>query len=292
MKPKYGWLYQLNWLFPALAFILVFAAFPIYVVFHNATNGRPNSGLYQFSFYQFKQIFTDVNFTNALINTTIYTVCAIPLTLFISLLIAKGISKLTHPRILQSAFFLPFLTSTLAIGMIFQVLFAPQNQNDATIKVVLIVFGTFSALPFRIIMFTSAFLAVDKNLYRAASADGIPNWQQFFKIDLVEVFPIILYSLTTGIINGFKFLPFGLFFSYDQAVAKGGHTIVYYIYSQINEFQNYGKAGASSVTLMFFILILTVLNRLIWTRKKKTNYEKNKKTRHTSLVNSGRPLGN
>lgn len=290
MKPKYGWVYQLCWILPALFFILVFAAFPIYVVFNNATNGRPNSGFYQFSFYQFKEIFQDVNFTNALINTTIYTVCAIPLTLFVSLLIAKGISRLTHPRALQSAFFLPFLTSTLAIGMIFQVLFIPQNQNSATIKVILIVFGAFNALPFRIIMFTSAFLAVDKNLYRAASADGIPGWQQFFKIDLPEVFPIILYSLTTGIINGFKFLPFGLFFSYNQAVSKNGHTIVYYIYAQINEFQNYGKAGAASVTLMFFILILTIINRSIWTRKKKSQYEKIKKNRRAKLPNPGSTL--
>ncbi|ATG97151.1 carbohydrate ABC transporter permease [Mesoplasma lactucae] len=271
-KQKTNWLYQAAWVMPAVILILLFIAYPVFIIFKNGFNSVPVSGEFVGGWYQFQQIFEDKNFLYAILNTVIYALIAIPISLFLAILIAKGISKVWHPRILQSAFFMPFLASSLAIGMVFQTIFNPMGfTNQAQTKALLVIYGVFQTLPFRVIMFTTAYMAIDKRLYQAAKADGMKSWKMFFKIDLVEIAPILLYTLTTGIISALKFIPFGLFTNYNAAVAHGGQTIVYYIYAQINEIQNYGKASAASIILILIVLTLTIINRLVWRKKRAKN---------------------
>ncbi|WP_169835694.1 carbohydrate ABC transporter permease [Mesoplasma lactucae] len=254
---------------PAVILILLFIAYPLFIIFKNGFNSVPVSGDFIGGWYQFHQIFTDKNFLWAIANTVIYAAIAIPISLFISIIIAKGISKVWHPRILQSAFFMPFLASSLALGMVFQTLFNPMGfTSQVQTKALLILYGVFQTLPFRVIMFTTAYMAIDQRMYKAAKADGMRWYQIFWRIDLSEIAPIILYTLTTGIISAFKFIPFGLFTDYNSAIAHGGQTMVYYIYAQINEIQNYGKASAASIILIIIVLILTIANALIWREKK------------------------
>lgn len=288
-KQKFDLLNQMIWITPLIILLLIFGYWCIALVFRDGLNGsRKYLVEFSLSFVNFKNIFFDTEFVVALKNSLIYAVVAIPITLLITLFTAKCISNILNQRMfsfIQVMFFMPYVTSAMAVAMSFSMIFSPtasglMNRVLSWIGLdptnwygggkgiyVLLAFGIWHSMPFKIIMFTGAFMRVDAQYYHAASVDGMPKWKQFWRISLPGIVPMIIYMVTTDIITSFKIFPLGLFPDYNSSVAAGAQTVVYYIYNKISAaeggFISRQKGSAASMILMVIILVLTIINRYV-----------------------------
>jgi len=290
-KGRFDLLYQLIWITPALFFVLLFTVYAIFIVFRDGFNGRASAANFVWSIQNFQRIAEDTSFTIAIGNSFLYVAIAVPVSILLSLLVAKSLSNILNKGMfsfLQSLFFMPFVTSAIAVAMAFSMIFSSDTNSlfsqlmeamglktvdwtkPVNAKALLLIYGIWRMLPFQIIMFTAAFMGVDKRLYHAASVDGVPKWRQFWTISIPQIMPIIIYMITTGIIGAFKFMPLGLFATYSDAEAAEVQTVVYYIFHAIREVYNYGRAGAASIILMAIIMAMTIINWGLtrWLRKK------------------------
>ncbi len=282
-----GWLFLL----PAILFLAVFMLYPLFDVFiysfeegfNFATQSYFGTGTYNYSY-----VLRDPYFIQALENTFIIVIITVPLSTFLALLISLGLSSIKALReLFQTIYFLPYVTNTLAVGLVFMILFKKTAYSDGLINLLINLFGGKSVdfingpyaakmfvmclytiwvvLPFKILILTSAIASVPKVYYSAAKVDGTRPWRIFYKITLPMISPMIFYLVITGFIGAFK--------AYSDEVAlfgtdlnsAGMNTIVGYIYDML-----YGDSGgypsyasAAAVILFSIVLTITVINLLI-----------------------------
>ena len=214
-------------------------------------------------------------------NTLLLVLITVPLSTGLAMLISVGLSSIQKLRELyQTVYFLPYVTNTLAVGLVFMIFFKRTPYSDGLVNLVLSWFGAgpvdfidgpFWAkmfelrcytvgvvLPFKILILTGALASVAKTYYNAAKVDGTPRWRIFTKITLPMISPMIFYLVVTGFI--------GAFTAYSAAVALFGtdlpaarmNTMVGYIYDML-----YGDSGgypsyAAAAALILFAIVLTV----------------------------------
>ena len=289
-----AWLYLL----PAILFLGVFMVYPLIDVliysFEEGFNSASQS-YYGIGFYNYGYVLRDPYFLQALKNTFILVFITVPLSTLISLAISVALSSVKVLRkLFQTIFFLPYVTNTLAVGLVFMIIFHPTAYTDGLANIVIGVFGIepidfiggpywakmltlclytiWVVMPFKILILTTAIASVNKDYYNAAMIDGTPKWRIFTKITLPMISPTIFYLVITGFIGAFK--------AYSDAVALFGtnlnvsemNTIVGYIYDML-----YGEGGgypsyasASAIILFMIVLTITVINILV--SKKKVHY--------------------
>ena len=289
-----GWLYLL----PAIIFLVLFLVYPLIDViiysfeeeFRFASQTYTGVGTYNYSF-----VLHDPLFIQSLKNTFILVIITVPISTLLALLIALALSSIKKLRDLyQTVFFLPYVTNTLAVGMVFMILFNQTPFNDGLINVMLGWFGVspidfiggpywakmlvlclytvWVVLPFKILILTSALASVDETYYNAAKVDGTSKWRMFRKITLPMISPSLFYLIITGFIGAFK--------AYSDAVAifgtdlnaEGMNTIVGYIYDML-----YGSAGgypsyASAAAVILFVIVLTITCINLIVSKKNVHY--------------------
>ncbi len=275
-----GWLYLL----PAIVFLSVFMIYPLIDVliysfeegFNFASQTHTGVGTYNYSY-----VLHDTYFLQALKNTFILVIITVPLSTITSLLIAMALSSIKKLRqLFQTVFFLPYVTNTLAVGLVFMILFKKTAYSDGMINLLINLFGGESVdfidgpywakmlvlciytvwivMPFKILILTGALASVKEDLYKAAKIDSTPKWRVFTRITLPMISPMIFYLVITGFIGAFK--------AYSDAVAlfgtdlnvAGMNTIVGYIYDML-----YGNSGgypsyASAAALILFVIVLTI----------------------------------
>ncbi len=282
-----AWLYLL----PAIIFIGVFLVYPIIdVLIYSFEEGYNSASQTYFGigFYNYKYVLQDPYFIQAVKNTLLLVCITVPISTILALLISLGLSSIKALRnLFQTVYFLPYVTNTLAVGLVFMILFKPTAYSDGLVNIVLGLFGMtpidfiegpyaakmfvlsfytiWVVLPFKILVLTSALLSVDKNYYNAAKIDGTSSFRTFTRITLPMISPMIFYLVITGFIGAFK--------AYSDAVALFGtnlnvaemNTIVGYVYDML-----YGEGGgypsyASAAAIILFIIVLTVtlINLLI-----------------------------
>ena len=278
-NPK-GWLYLL----PAAAFLGVFMVYPLLdVLIYSLEEGYNFASQTYFSIgsYNYQYVLHDPYFLQALKNTFILVVITVPLSTAIALLISVGLSSIQKLRDLyQTVFFLPYVTNTLAVGLVFMILFKQTPYTDGLANLMLSWFGAgpidfisgpywakmfvlcfytvWVVMPFKILILTSALASVDQTYYNAAKVDGNSKWRTFRKITLPMISPTLFYLIITGFIGAFK--------AYSDAVALFGtdlnaaemNTIVGYIYDML-----YGNSGsypsyASAAAIILFSIVLTI----------------------------------
>lgn len=282
---KKAWLYLL----PAIAFLAVFMVYPLIDVFiysfeenFNFVTGSDSVGL-----YNYERVLSDPNFTSALKNTAILVFVTVPLSTVLALLIAVALSSVKAiKKAFQTIYFLPYVTNTIAVGMVFVGLFA-SNDGQGFVglanrvigffgggeidfitgpywakMLVLSVYTIWMVLPFKILILTSALASVKQDYYNAAKIDGTSKWRTFRKITVPMISPTLFYLIITGFIGAFK--------AYNDAVAlfgedlnsSGMNTIVGYIYNML--FSDGGGypsyASAAAVILFFIVLTVTCIN--------------------------------
>ncbi len=289
-----GWLYLL----PAIAFLGAFLVYPLIDVFIYSVEEGYNSASQTYfgvGAYNFSYVLHDPYFLQALKNTLILVLITVPLSTGIALLISVALSSIQKLReLFQTVFFLPYVTNTLAVGLVFMILFKKTPYSDGLINLLLSVFGiapidfiggpywakmfvlcfytVWVVMPFKILILTSALASVSQVYYNAARVDGTSRGRMFRKITLPMISPSIFYLVITGFIGAFK--------AYSDAVAlfgtdlnaAGMNTIVGYVYDML-----YGNAGgypsyasAAAIVLFSIVLTITVINLLV--SKKHVHY--------------------
>ena len=285
-----GWLYLL----PAMAFLGFFMVYPLIDVFIYSFEEGYNSASQAFwgvGLYNYRYVLRDPYFLQALKNTFLLVIITVPVSTGLALAISLALNSVTRLKELyQTIYFLPYVTNTLAIGLVFMILFQKTPYSDGLVNTVLGWFGTnpidfidgpywakmtvlciytvWAVMPFKILILTSALAGVPQTYYDAAKVDGSTPRRTFFKITLPTVAPTLFYLIITGFIGAFK--------AYSDAVALFGsnlnvtemNTIVGYIYDML-----YGEGGgypsfASAAAIILFAIVLTVTCINLLVRKK------------------------
>lgn len=293
-KSLKGWLYLL----PAILFLGFFMVYPLIDVFvysfeenfNFASQSYTGTGLYNYSF-----VLHDPYFLQALKNTFILVIITVPLSTILALLISVGLSSIQKLReLFQTIYFLPYVTNTLAVGLVFMILFKKTPYTDGLMNQLIGLFGAepidfidgpywakmlvmcvytiWVVMPFKVLILTSALASVKQDYYNAAKVDGTSKTRIFMRITLPMISPTVFYLVITGFIGAFK--------AYSDAVAlfgtnlnaAGMNTIVGYIYDML-----YGDSGgypsyasAAAILLFAIVLTITVINLLV--SKKHVHY--------------------
>ena len=311
-----AWLY----LAPAIILLLIFTVWPIIntvrMAFINGfdfsyiAENTKDEKIISIGIRNFANVIRNPFFTNALKNTLILCVLTVPLSTFLALLIAVCLNSIKPlQKLLQTIFFLPYVTNSIAIGMVFAAMFnivgnvvgndihGPLINNPGIINYVLeflgfdrvnwmnngssywaniwvmVIYIVWNALPFKILILLGGLQSVNKQYYDAAKVDSTPKWRVFTKITVPLLSPMLAYVVITGFIGGFKEYSsiIGVFGENMGPPHEPGrlNTVVGMVYDYI-EGRNYGIASAGALILFVIILIVTFIN--LWVSKKKVHY--------------------
>ena len=279
-RNRKGWLYLL----PAMAFLGLFLVYPLIDVlvysFEEGFNFASQTS-YGLGTYNYSYVLHDPFFLQAVKNTFILVLITVPLSTGLAIAISVALSSIKKLRELyQTVFFLPYVTNTLAVGLVFMILFKRTPYSDGFMNLILSWFGmgpidfidgpywakmlvlcvytVWIVMPFKVLILTSALASVDQHLYDAARVDGTGKWRIFSRITLPMISPTVFYLVITGFIGAFK--------AYSDAVAlfgvdlnaAGMNTIVGYVYDML-----YGDSGgypsyASAAAIILFAIVLTI----------------------------------
>jgi multiple sugar transport system permease protein len=213
------------------------------------------------------------NFVDYAIGNTFFLVfVTVPISIFIAILISVGLNNLKwFQKVLQTVFFLPYVTNAIAIGMVFSVIFDQKGlinfifQTDKLwiygaqrwdAMLPLCIYIIWSSLPFKILVFLSGLQGIDKQYYQAAKIDATPQWKVLFKITIPLLSPQILYIMITSFIGSFKEYSsiVGLF--NGPGTSNGSYemyTVVYYVYDNISL---HTELAAAAATMLFVVILL------------------------------------
>ena len=293
-QQRKAWLYLL----PALLFLAAFMVYPLIDVFIYSVEEGYNfasqtyfgAGLYNYSY-----VLHDPYFLQAVKNTFLLVIITVPLSTGLALVISLALSSIRPLRdLFQTIYFLPYVTNTLAVGLVFMILFQKTEYTDGLINLMIQWFGGSSVdfiegpywakmfvlcfytiwvvMPFKILILTSALASVNPDYYKAARVDGTSKGRIFLRITLPMISPMVFYLIVTGFIGAFK--------AYSDAVAlfgtdlnaAGMNTIVGYVYDML-----YGDSGgfpsyASAVAIILFAIVLTITCINLLVSKKHVHY--------------------
>ncbi len=293
-KSLKGWLYLL----PAILFLGVFMVYPLIdVCIYSMEEGYnfASQSFFGVGLYNYSYVLHDPYFLQAVKNTFIIVLITVPLSTGIALMISTLLASIKSLRdLFQTIYFLPYVTNTLAVGLVFMILFKKTAYTDGMVNLVIQWFGgsgvdfidgpywakmfvmcfytIWVVMPFKILILTSALASVKQDYYKAAKVDGTPKWRIFVKITLPMISPMIFYLVITGFIGAFKAYSDEVAIFGTNLNAAGMNTIVGYVYDML-----YGNSGgypsyASAAALILFAIVftITVLNLLI--SKKNVHY--------------------
>lgn len=293
-QSKKAWLYLL----PAAAFLGLFMVYPLIDVFVYSFEEGYNSASQTFfgvGGYNYAYVLRDPYFLQALKNTFLLVIITVPLSTGLALIISIWLSSIKALKnLFQTIYFLPYVTNTLAVGLVFMILFKKTPYTEGLINLMITWFGgkgvdfidgpywaklfvlsfytIWIVMPFKILILTSALASVDETYYNAARMDGATGLRLFTRITLPMISPMIFYLVITGFIGAFK--------AYSDAVALFGtdlnaaemNTIVGYIYDML-----YGNSGgypsyASAAAIILFTIVLTITCINLMISKKHVHY--------------------
>lgn len=293
-QERKAWLYLL----PAILFLGAFLVYPLIDVFvYSVEEGYNFASQTYFGvgLYNYSYVLHDPYFLQAVKNTFLLVIITVPLSTGLALVISLALSSIRPLRdLFQTIYFLPYVTNTLAVGLVFMILFQKTEYTDGLINLMIQWFGGSSVdfiegpywakmfvlcfytiwvvMPFKILILTSALASVNPDYYKAARVDGTSKGRIFLRITLPMISPMVFYLVVTGFIGAFK--------AYSDAVAlfgtdlnaAGMNTIVGYVYDML-----YGDSGgfpsyASAAAIILFAIVLTITCINLLVSKKHVHY--------------------
>lgn len=302
-----AWLY----LAPAIVLLLIFTVWPIFntlrMAFWDDYSIMKDLGgdlEFKFGIKNFVKVIDYQGFKDCLKNTLLLTVLTVPISTILALLIAVCLNSIKPlQRLLQTIFFLPYVTNSIAIGMVFEAMFNiiglspdaasaeswgiinnvlglfgvdPINWINAGSSywaniAVLVVYIVWNALPFKILILLGGLQSINKQYYDAAKVDSTPRIRVFTKITVPLLSPMLAYVVITGFIGGFKEYSSIVGIFGEDMKAVGGeslNTMVGYIYDALGKRE--GRASAAALILFAIIFVVTMIN--LYVSKKKTHF--------------------
>ena len=305
-----AWLY----LAPAIVLLLVFTVWPIIntvrMAFLENYSGLKAAGgmTFQFGFGNFEKVVSYRRFLECLKNTVLLCVWTVPVSTFLALLIAVALNSIKPlQKVLQTIFFLPYVTNSIAIGMVFAAMFnivgsfyGTENEIIITAGIinnvieffggkpvnwinygstyaanmfVMIVYIVWNALPFKILVLLGGLQSINKQYYDAAKVDSTPRRRIFTRITVPLLSPMLAYVVITGFIGGFKEYTsiVGIFGEQMGPPDAAGrmNTMVGFIYDALST-NSQGRASAAALILFGIILVVTMINMQV--SKKRVHY--------------------
>ncbi len=305
-----AWLY----LSPAIVLLLIFTVWPIIntvrMAFLNGYNGLAIVGgaTFEIGIENFQRVIGLSTFKSSLWNTVLLCVLTVPISTLLALLIAVALHSIKPlQKLLQTIFFLPYVTNSIAIGMVFAAMFnivgnMGTDGNDIIVTAgiinnllgifhippvnwintgstyaaniaVMVVYIVWNALPFKILVLLGGLQGISKQYYDAAKVDGTPRRRVFTRITVPLLSPMLAYVIITGFIGGFKEYTsiVGIFGADMGPSGDPGrlNTMVGYIYEALPK-SNYGTASAAALILFAIILVVTMINLQV--SKKRVHY--------------------
>ena len=303
-----AWLY----LSPAILLLLVFTVWPIFntvrIAFLEGYSGLAAVGgaSFKFGVENFVKVIDYPQFLHCLKNTVLLCVLTVPVSTLLALLIAVALNSIKPlQKTLQTIFFLPYVTNSIAIGMVFAAMFniiglrpggtqadswgivnnvlqffgaEPINWMNASSKywanmTVMVVYIVWNALPFKILVLLGGLQSINKQYYDAAKVDGTPRRRVFTRITIPLLSPMLAYVIITGFIGGFKEYSsvVGIFGENMGPVGAKGrlNTMVGFVYDSLEK-DSQGRASAAALILFGIILVVTIFNNKVI--KKHTHY--------------------
>ena len=304
-----AWIY----LFPAIVLLLIFTVWPIINTLRMAflegysSMSAVGGTVYSFGIGNFKQVLEYKDFLRCLSNTMLLCVLTVPLSTILALLIAVCLNAIRPlQRLLQTIFFLPYVTNSIAIGMVFAAMFnmvgsAFGGENEIIITAgiinniieffgghpinwinagssyianiaVMVIYIVWNALPFKILILLGGLQSINKQYYEAAKIDSTPRRRVFTRITVPLLSPMLAYVVITGFIGGFKEYSSIVGIFGDDMGPTGDprrlNTMVGFIYDALANHQ--GRASAAALILFGIIFVVTLIN--LYVSKKKTHY--------------------
>ena len=298
-----AWLY----LSPAIFLLLVFTVWPIIntvrmSLLENYNGLKAAAGAtFDFGIGNFLDVIKYKRFLQCLKNTALLCVLTVPISTILALLIAVALNSIKWlQKGLQTIFFLPYVTNSIAIGMVFAAMFnivgsfyGTENEIVVTAgiinniiqlfggqhinwsnygstyaanRAVLVIYIVWNALPFKILVLLGGLQSINKQYYDAAKVDGTPRRRVFTRITVPLLSPMLAYVIITGFIGGFKEYTsiVGIFGeTMGPANAPGRlNTMVGFVYDAL-EVAKEGRASAAALILFAIILVVTVFNNKV-----------------------------
>ena len=291
---KKAWLYLL----PAMLFLGAFMVYPLIDVLIYSLEEGYNSASQTFfgiGLYNYEYILHDPYFLQALKNTFILVIITVPVSTGLALLISLGLNSIQKLRKLyQTIFFLPYVTNTLAVGLVFMILFKKTPYTDGFVNLliswfggesidfidgpywakmlVLCVYTVWVVMPFKVLILTGSLASVDQTYYNAAKVDGSARLTTFTRITLPMISPSLFYLVITGFIGAFKAYADSVALFGTDLNAAGMNTMVGYVYDML-----YGNSGgypsyASAAAIVLFAIVLTITCINLMVSRKHVHY--------------------
>ena len=291
---KKAWLYLL----PAIVFLGVFMVYPLIDVFIYSFEEGYNSASQTFfgvGFYNYAYILHDPYFLQALKNTFILVIITVPVSTGLALLISLGLNSIEKlKKLYQTIYFLPYVTNTLAVGLVFMILFKKTPYTDGFVNLliswfggesidfidgpywakmlVLCVYTVWVVMPFKVLILTGSLASVDQTYYNAAKVDGSARLTTFTRITLPMISPSLFYLVITGFIGAFKAYADSVALFGTDLNAAGMNTMVGYVYDML-----YGNSGgypsyASAAAIVLFAIVLTITCINLMVSRKHVHY--------------------
>lgn len=278
---------------PAVILLLVFTVYPVCYLFYRSlmggnliTNNPKFAGL-----ENYQALFTSDDFREVLLNTAIYTLITVVMTMILAVLIAAWLNSKRHPRLnqwVQTCLFTPHIISVVSVSTLFLWLMDSKNgffnavfnalglgsfpflssPKTALFSISLVM--VWKGLGYYVLLIMAALQNIPASVYEAAEMDDTPAWRTFFKITLPMISPTILFTTVVATIASFKV------FDSISIMTGGGplnatNTLVYYIYDYAYSYGKPGQACAAGVVLLFFVCVVTWLQFRI--SKKSVHYQ-------------------
>jgi len=294
-KPFFERIKPLLYLLPFIVSVTIFTLYPIVNVIRMSflEGYKYLSGSYSgVGFGNYQKVLSDPFFIQALSNTFRYVLLVVPISTVIAIVLANLLNqKIKFQSFFQTAYFLPMVTSSLAVGLAWRFMF---NDKVGILNYVLsifgskgvdwltsiqgnffavVVFGIWAILPNTIILLLSGLQNIDPLYYTAAKVDGAKTLRIFFRITVPLLAPTIMLVIIINTISTFKMYHelFPLFSG--PGIAYNLFTVVYYIYYEFRVMSppKYGYAAAAAVMLLITVFIFTMLQRAVqaWSRKER-----------------------
>ncbi|MBF0992621.1 MAG: carbohydrate ABC transporter permease [Granulicatella sp.] len=271
-QPK-AWLFLL----PSLGVILLFNIYPLIRSFWMSFQKGSLLKLQFTGLSNYQKVLADPVFHKALLNTALYAFVVVPIALCISVVIAWIIfEKVKHKSVFETIFFMPYVTSTIAIGIVFRYFFngsyglinfllglvgipAVNWLDNVNMSMpTLIIFGIWTGLAFNIIILLAGLRNIDPEHFKIAKMFGATEKEIFWRITFPQLVPTIAFLSTVNLIGAFKvYTQVYALFGGTAGVANSATTAVYYIYDKFHVAGRPGIAMAATVILFVIILIAT-----------------------------------
>ncbi|MEE1327448.1 MAG: sugar ABC transporter permease [Oscillospiraceae bacterium] len=284
---------------PALTCFILFMAFPFFLTLilsffdFNFLKVKKLAHLAKYmkfcGFENFVDMTKDRRFIQSIINTAVYTVTTVPASIILGLILAYVMhGNIYGKKLLRLAFFIPYISSIVALGAVFKFLFREDgivnnvlltlnlasepikwSVDPAVSKIPIILLSIWSSLGYVLIIYMAAIENVPKTLYEAASIDGASSLTQFIKITVPLISPTTFYLIIVRMIAVFKIFSSVNIFTMGSSITSNT-SIVQEIYSSAFGSYTHGYASAQSVVLLAIILIITAIQ--FWGQKKWVHY--------------------